>query len=85
MSEAFQTIAIEPVDEKIERLVLDRPQSANALNTQMGRDLTAYFEALAQDPDRVRCVVLTGRGEKAFCAGGDLKERDGMSTEQWRA
>jgi enoyl-CoA hydratase/carnithine racemase len=85
MSEAFQTIAVEPVDEKIERVVLDRPQSANALNTQMGRDLTAYFEALAQDPDRVRCVALTGRGEKAFCAGGDLKERDGMSTEQWRA
>jgi enoyl-CoA hydratase len=85
MREAFQTIAVEPVDEKIERVVLDRPQSANALNTQMGRDLTAYFEAVAQDPDRVRCVVLTGRGEKAFCAGGDLKERDGMSTEQWRA
>jgi enoyl-CoA hydratase/carnithine racemase len=30
-------------------------------------------------------VVLTGSGERAFCAGGDLKERDGMSDEAWRA
>jgi enoyl-CoA hydratase len=85
MSEAFQTIAVEAEDEKVERVILDRPQAANALNTWMARDLISYFEALALEPDRARCVVLTGRGEKAFCAGGDLKERDGMSTEQWRA
>lgn len=85
MSEGFQTIAVEAVEENVERVVLDRPQAANALNTQMGRDITAYFETLALEPDRARCVVLTGRGERAFCAGGDLKERDGMSIAQWRA
>src|SRR5262249_27832541 len=33
----------------------------------------------------VRAVVFTGAGEKAFCVGGDLKEREGMSDEAWRA
>jgi len=41
------------------------------------------FEELALDPGDVRCVVVTGKGEKAFCAGGDLKERKGMSDEAW--
>jgi enoyl-CoA hydratase len=85
MSESFQTIAVEVLGHNLEKVVLDRPQSANALNTQMGRDLLSYFEALALEPDRARCVVLTGRGDKAFCAGGDLKERNGMSTAKWRA
>jgi enoyl-CoA hydratase len=31
----------------------------------------------------VRCVVLTGAGERIFCSGGDLKERNGMSKETW--
>lgn len=85
MSESFETIAVEALGDDVDKVILDRPQSANALNTQMGRDLICYFEALALEPDRARCVILTGRGERAFCAGGDLKERDGMSTEQWRA
>src|SRR5688572_10692080 len=54
------------------------------MNTQMGHDLLACFTALAADPD-ARAVVFTGAGEKAFCAGGDLKERNGMTDEQWRA
>ena len=32
----------------------------------------------------LRCVVITGAGEKAFSAGGDLKERNGMSDEDWK-
>jgi len=63
---------------------LDRPEVANALNTQMGRDVAALFGGLILDPGEVRCVILTGAGEKAFCAGGDLKERDGMSDADWR-
>jgi len=38
---------------------------------------------VALDPGGVRCIVLTGTGEKAFCAGGDLKERRGMTDEAW--
>ena len=54
------------------------------MNTALGEDLLACFEGLARDPD-ARAVVLTGAGEKAFCAGADLKERDGMTDEAWRA
>lgn len=66
-------------------ITLNRPDAANALNTQMGLDLMALFETFLVDLQDLRCLILTGRGEKAFCAGGDLKERKGMSDETWQA
>ncbi len=58
-------------------LWLARPDSRNALNLAMCRELTAACEALEAD-DTVRVVVVRGEGV-AFCAGADLKERQGMS------
>jgi enoyl-CoA hydratase/carnithine racemase len=49
----------------------------------MGRELHELWTKLTAEPGETRCVVLTGAGEKAFCAGADLKERDGMSQEDW--
>lgn len=43
------------------------------------------FQKYSEEPGDVRCVILTGSGDKAFCAGGDLKERNGMSNEAWLA
>ena len=63
---------------------LSRPEALNAMNTAMGEDLLRCFEAFQWDKS-VRVVVFTGAGEKAFCVGGDLKERAGMSDETWRA
>src|SRR4051812_11538383 len=80
---AFETLSIEPVDEHVAIIRLNRPDASNALNTQMGRDLVRYFEDAALDPKSLRCIVLTGAGDKAFCAGGDLKERRGMTDEAW--
>jgi enoyl-CoA hydratase/carnithine racemase len=51
----------------------------------MGRDLLDLWTRLTADPGDTRCIVLTGAGERAFCAGGDLKERDGMTQAQWQA
>jgi len=65
-------------------VVLNRPERMNAMNTAMGEDLLACFDALHRDRE-VRAVVLTGAGDRAFCAGGDLKEREGMTDEAWRA
>ena len=79
----FATLSIESVDEHVIIVRLNRPDASNALNTQMGRDLVRYFEDVALDPQNLRCIVLTGTGDKAFCAGGDLKERRGMTDEAW--
>lgn len=65
------------------QITLDRPFAANALNSQMGRELHDRFFNIALDAGDCRCVVLTGAG-RHFCAGGDNRERDGMSDQAWR-
>ncbi len=82
---AFETLSLDSPADHVLRVTMNRPQSANAMNTQMGHDLTAVFEKLSVDTETYRCVILTGAGDKAFCAGGDLKERKGMSDEAWGA
>jgi enoyl-CoA hydratase len=60
-------------------VTLNRPDRANAFTSRMGAELLAVFHALEADPAAYRCAVLTGAGDRAFCAGADLKERDGMT------
>lgn len=79
----LETLSTHFVDDEILVVTLDRPNAGNALNTQMGRDLIALFTQLEDDPGPARVIIFTGSGEKIFCAGGDLKERDGMTNEQW--
>ena len=81
---AYQTLASEPRGEYVLLVKLNRPQVLNALNTQMGKEQFDLWTRLAAEPGALRCVVLTGAGERAFCAGADLKERDGMSEDVWR-
>src|SRR5579872_6274147 len=77
------TALVERVSEgRISIVTLHRPDAYNALNTQLAQDLVAAFDGLASD-QTLRCVVLTGSGTKAFCAGADLKERADMTTEEW--
>jgi len=57
----------------IAALRLNRPDKHNAINRQLSSALLAHLEALAVD-DGVRVVVITGAGEKAFCAGADMTE-----------
>jgi enoyl-CoA hydratase/carnithine racemase len=71
-------------DRHVVTVTLNRPEQMNAMNTAMGEDLVACFDALARDAE-ARAVVFTGAGDRAFCAGGDLKERNGMTDEAWRA
>ena len=67
---------------------LNRPNSRNSLNTELAAQLCSVFEGIrdksAEPSNRssVKAVVLTGNG-KAFCAGADLKERQGMTNKQW--
>jgi enoyl-CoA hydratase/carnithine racemase len=66
-------------------VTLNRPEVGNAMNTLMGTELLDLWDGINADPARYRCVVLTGAGERIFCAGGDLKERNGMTDAQWQA
>jgi enoyl-CoA hydratase/carnithine racemase len=81
----YATLALSNPLAHVLQVTLNRPEVANAFNTQMATDLMHCFEQLALEPGDTRCIILTGAGERAFCAGGDLKERDGMSNAAWSA
>jgi enoyl-CoA hydratase len=84
MDRQYETARVEDCGEGLLLLTLSRPEVANAMNTQMGRDLLGFFDEVNAAPTAQRCIVLTGAGERAFCAGGDLKERNGMTDEAWQ-
>ncbi|WP_285694490.1 enoyl-CoA hydratase-related protein [Actinomadura sp. NBRC 104412] len=68
-------------NEHVAEIVLDRPEALNALSTAMARELAAVCARVAGDPG-IRAVVLSAEGERAFCVGADLKERNAMSDEE---
>ena len=84
MNKTYATLALQEEGAHVLVVTLNRPEVLNAISTQMGRDWLDLFNGLAADPGELRCIVLTGAGDRAFCAGADLKERDGMSVETWR-
>jgi enoyl-CoA hydratase/carnithine racemase len=65
-------------------VTLDRPDRMNALSRETLLELGRLGRELATDSE-VRAIVLTGAGDKAFCAGADLKERQGFSDDDVRA
>ncbi len=85
ITHSFETLELSEPAEYVLKIVLNRPQSANAFNTVMATELYTLFESLSMDHDTYRCLILTGAGERAFCAGGDLKERKGMTEAAWAA
>src|ERR1700683_2035078 len=78
----LETLKIESPHERTVLFTLNRPDVPNAMNTQMGLDLLETFDGFCAAPNKQRCIVITGAGPKAFCAGGDLKQRNGMTDEQ---
>ncbi|MFK7891642.1 MAG: enoyl-CoA hydratase/isomerase family protein [Granulosicoccus sp.] len=79
----FDTLLLNDDIEHVQLVTLNRPEASNAFNTQMAWDLITLFEDFVTNPGSTRAIVITGAGEKAFCAGGDLKERQGMTDEIW--
>jgi 2-(1,2-epoxy-1,2-dihydrophenyl)acetyl-CoA isomerase len=77
--EAPTTIRLDTAD-GLATVTLNRPDSLNALNAGMRRELLAAFKALARD-DGVRAVIVTGEG-RGFCSGADL--RGGSGERQFR-
>jgi enoyl-CoA hydratase len=85
MTGPYQTILTDTPAPHVLRVTLNRPEIANAFNTQMMRDLLSLWQELATSEELPRCIVLTGAGDRAFCAGADLKERNTLSEAQWMA
>ncbi len=79
----YETLALSSPFDGLLVVELNRPAVANAISTQMGRDIIAVFGAIEAAPETFRCVVLTGAGSTVFCAGADLKERNGMTDAQF--
>lgn len=73
-------LEIETLD-MVLRLTLNRQPSLNALTTRFRSDIAAALNAAAKDRS-VRCVLLTGAGDRAFCAGQDLNESRSLGAEQ---
>src|SRR5581483_1548720 len=65
-------------DERIGIVTLNRPKELNALNTQLIGELADALEEFDRD-EAIRCIVITGAGEKAFAAGADIKEMSDKS------
>lgn len=68
----YETIAVE-IDENVATIALHRPRALNALSLELKHEVRDALAELESD-ERIRCLVLTGRG-KAFSAGQDLNER----------
>ena len=84
MMETYKTLKIEMHDPKIMVVIMNRPQALNAMNTKMMMELRDCFQSFYVDPAQANCIILTGAGDRGFCSGADLKERDGMSEETWK-
>ncbi len=76
----FETLGYEERD-GVAFVTLDRPDRLNAFNSLMQRELRALWRGLRRHDD-VRCIVLTGAGEKAFCTGIDRMEQMGGDADE---
>lgn len=72
----YETIKLE-ITKQVATITLNRPENMNTMNPAMTRELIAAFDATDAD-DNVRAVIVTGAGERAFCAGADMAK--GAST-----
>ena len=72
----FETIELS-VSDGVALVVLNRPQAMNALSRRLKEELETVFAHRLAEDDGVRVAIVTGAGDRAFCAGADLKERSG--------
>lgn len=84
MRTEFETLLLTNPAPHVTMVTMNRPLAMNAMNTQMMEDLRDCIAQFYVEMDAARCLILTGAGDRAFCAGGDLKERNGMTDATWR-
>ena len=68
------------VQDKVGIITINRPKALNALNSQVLSEIKEAFESV--DLEKVRCIVLTGAGEKSFVAGADIAQMSELTKEE---
>jgi enoyl-CoA hydratase len=76
----YETLIVEPTQDGVALIRLNRPDALNALNSKLLQELSAALD-VAEADDAVRCLVLTG-SDRAFAAGADIKEMSDKSYAQ---
>ena len=71
------------IQNAVEVITIDRPEALNALNPEVLQELKAAFEAV--DLETIRCIILTGAGEKSFVAGADIASMSKMTKAEGEA
>lgn len=77
----WECLRLESVSSGVSLVTVDRPQALNALNRQMLQEWNELLDQVEKDPS-LRCLVVTGSGEKAFVAGADIREMQDLNAEQ---
>ncbi len=81
MSTTFETLLFEVDEQGICTITINRPEKLNALNNQVFLDLDAAIARVETD-SKIKVLIITGAGEKAFVAGADIKEFSDFGAEQ---
>ena len=71
------------VDGQVGIITINRPKALNALNSEVLKELDATIDAV--DLDAIRCLILTGAGEKSFVAGADIGEMSTLTKAEGEA
>ena len=79
----FTDLQVTLLESHILQVKLNRPELHNAISANMWQELKELWQYLYVDSGNIRCIILTGAGNKAFSAGADLKERNGLDTKTW--
>lgn len=86
MSFDYQTIKLENTPQGVWTLTVNRPESLNALNTQVLNEMADAIRHISEvDYETAKALIITGSGEKAFVAGADIKEMLDMNLDQAQA
>ena len=82
MTNGYQTIRYQVAPDRVATITLDRPEALNAFDRQMCEEMRDAWRRVKDDPG-VRAVVLRAAGDRAFCAGLDVKKPYGQPDDVW--
>lgn len=83
MSRSFNKLLFDVEDSGIATLTINRPDKLNALNDEVLNELAEIFKSINIE-EEVKGVIVTGAGDKAFVAGADIKELNGLDERSGR-